>query len=66
LLRAFERLANAPYTGASSQRHPGLRDLVVANYRLFYTVDPDTGDVATAGDILIVAIIGPGQLPPPL
>jgi len=44
-----------------SDEHPRFRVRVISEYRVFYEVDPDTGDTATAGDILIVAILGPGQ-----
>jgi hypothetical protein len=44
-----------------SNEHPGFRVRVVSGYRVIYEVDPDTGETATAGDILIVAILGPGQ-----
>lgn len=54
-------LRRFPYLGPLSERYPGLRQLVVSGYRVIYLVDPDTGDSATAGDILIVAVLGPGQ-----
>ncbi len=33
----------------------------VAGYRIVYEVDPDTGDNATAGNVTVLAILGPGE-----
>lgn len=54
-------LAAQPYLGVTSEEHPGHRQVVVSGYRIVYRIDPDTGDGATAGDIRIVAVFGPGQ-----
>ena len=54
-------LRRNPYLAPESVEHPGFRVRIVHGYRVFYEVNPDTGDAATAGDILIVAILGPGQ-----
>jgi len=54
-------LRQHPYLGAESAEIPGHRQFVVAGYRIIYQVNPDTGDSATAGDIRVVAIFGPGQ-----
>ncbi len=54
-------LRRNPYLAPKSDEHPRFRVRVISEYRVFYEVDPDTGDTATAGDILIVAILGPGQ-----
>lgn len=54
-------LRRLPYLGPSSERYPGLRQLVVSGYRVIYLVDPDTGETATAGNILIATVLGPGQ-----
>lgn len=68
-LRRWERLRDAsdrlvlfPYAGERAA-HPGHYVLVErsSGYRLVYTIDPDTGDSRTAGDITIVAVFGPGQ-----
>jgi plasmid stabilization system protein ParE len=61
-LRAVRaRLRTFPYLGGVSVEHPGLRQLVVAEHRILYRVDPDTGDSATAGDVLILLVLGPGM-----
>jgi plasmid stabilization system protein ParE len=54
------RLRDYPYLGAPSVEQPGCRQLVVSAHRIIYRVDPDTGDSATAGDIRILAVLGPG------
>lgn len=54
-------LRDHPYLGAPSSELPGYRQLVVSEHRIIYRVTPDTGDSATAGDIRIVAVFGPGQ-----
>jgi plasmid stabilization system protein ParE len=55
-------LLDHPYRGRASADHPGYRELAVSGYRLLYQVRPDTGDAATAGDVEIVRVFGPGQL----
>lgn len=55
------RLREHPYLGAPSPEQPGRRQLVVSGYRIIYRVDPDTGDIDTAGDVRILAVFGPGQ-----
>ena len=61
LREARRRLRDHPYLGTPSADHPGLRQLVVAEHRLIYRLVPDTGDAGTAGDVLILALFGPGQ-----
>jgi hypothetical protein len=41
--------------------HPGIREIAVEGYRILYEVDPDTGDNATAGDVTILRLFGPGM-----
>ena len=42
--------------------HPDVRELPCAGrYRVLYEVDPDTGDSATAGDVIVLRVYGPGQ-----
>ena len=64
LLNAPGRLRAFPYSGERAE-HPGHYVLVEpeSGYRLIYTIDPDTRDSGTAGDIRIVAVFGPGQQP---
>ena len=33
----------------------------MAEHRIVYRVDPDTGESSTAGDVRILAVFGPGQ-----
>lgn len=61
LREARRSLRDHPYLGGESEEHPGHRQYVVSGYRLIYRVHPDTGDGATAGDVRIVAVFGPGQ-----
>jgi plasmid stabilization system protein ParE len=42
--------------------HPDVRELPCAGgYRVLYEVSPDTGRSATAGDVLVLRVYGPGQ-----
>lgn len=61
LRTARSRLRDHPYLGAPSAEQPGLRQFVVSEHRIIYRMDPDTGDGATAGNIRILAVFGPGQ-----
>jgi hypothetical protein len=38
-----------------------LRVAVAERHRIVYSVNPDTGDNATAGDVEVLRIYGPGQ-----
>jgi plasmid stabilization system protein ParE len=40
---------------------PGTRELSCERHRIVYRVDPDTGRDATAGDVLVLRVFGPGQ-----
>jgi plasmid stabilization system protein ParE len=40
---------------------PGTRERVVEEYVVVYSVDPDTNDRLTAGDVYVLRIYGPGQ-----
>jgi plasmid stabilization system protein ParE len=40
---------------------PTRRIMVIAGYRVIYTVIPDTGDDSTAGDVTVLAVFGPGE-----
>ena len=42
--------------------HPGARELPCAGgYRVLYEVIPDTGSSATAGNMRVLRVYGPGQ-----
>ena len=42
--------------------HPGVRERICAgDYRVLYRVRPETGRDATAGDVRVLRIYGPGQ-----
>ncbi len=44
------------------RQHPGVRELPCdGGYRALYRVAHDTGDNATAGDVLVLRVFGPGQ-----
>ena len=55
------RLRDWPYLGPNSKEHPGCRYFVCERYLIVYQVEPDTGETATAGDIIILAVFGPHQ-----
>jgi hypothetical protein len=40
---------------------PRTREFVVGGYRIIYEIDPDTGDAATAGDVMVLRVFHPGQ-----
>lgn len=61
LRTARKQLRTHPYLGARSTELPGRRQLVVSEHRIIYRLDPDTGESATAGDVRILAVFGPGQ-----
>ena len=41
--------------------HIGVRERYVEGHRIAYEVVPDTGDDATAGDVTVLRVFGPGQ-----
>lgn len=41
--------------------NPGTREMLHRGYRVIYELRPDTGSNATAGDVHVLAIFGPGQ-----
>lgn len=42
--------------------HDGVRELPCpGGYRALYEVHPDTGNSATAGDVMVLRVFGPGQ-----
>ena len=42
--------------------YPGVREMPAeGGHRVYYTVIPDTGRSATAGDVFILRVFGPGQ-----
>jgi plasmid stabilization system protein ParE len=57
---AIKELRQAPCTW-SAERHPPFRERVVSDYRIIYQVLPDTGDNRTAGDVVVLRVLGPGQ-----
>ena len=69
-VRAARRLAALAAAVQDLQKHPcrwpvgelaGLRGRQVEGHRIVYEVRPDTGDDATAGDVTLLRIFGPGQ-----
>jgi plasmid stabilization system protein ParE len=61
LWAAIERLHDRPCLYPVGQ-HPGVRELPCAGgYRALYEVYPDTGRNATAGDVRVLRVFGPGQ-----
>jgi plasmid stabilization system protein ParE len=58
---APDALLDFPYRGRPSPDFKGRRQLSVSGYRIIYVVHPDTGDRETAGNVFILAVLGPGQ-----
>ncbi len=56
-----KRLRTYPYIGTPIEGHPKRYQLVVSEYRVIYRIDPDTGESATAGDLRVLAVFGPGR-----
>ncbi len=56
-----KKLRTFPYLGVAIEGRPGRYQIVVSDHRLIYRIEPDTGDSVTAGDILVLAVFGPGQ-----
>ncbi len=54
-------LQDHPYLGVVSEQDDSLRQLVVSSHRLIYQIYRDTGDDATAGDVRILEVFGPGR-----
>lgn len=57
---AIRRLKTMPCLHARGER-PGTRELSVEGHRIVYAVNPDTNRNDTAGDVLVLAVFGPGQ-----
>ena len=57
---AIDRLTEFPCLYPMGD-HPGRREMSCEGHRVVYAVDPDTNRNDTAGDILVLAIFGPGQ-----
>lgn len=58
---AINRLREHPCLYPVGQ-HPGVRELPCdGGCRVLYEVRPDTGSDATAGDIRVLRVFGPGQ-----
>lgn len=58
---AIERLREHPCLYPIGD-HPGVRELPCnGGYRALYEVHPDTGRNATAGDVRVLRVFGPGQ-----
>lgn len=45
----------------SPGEHEGVRERHVEGHRIAYEVEPDTGEDATAGDVTVLRVFGPGQ-----
>ena len=54
-------LVQHPYAGRRLQGTRGGYQIVISKYRVVYELSPDTHDSRTAGDVPIVAVLGPGQ-----
>jgi plasmid stabilization system protein ParE len=57
----IRRLQHYPCMAAFGE-HPGVRELPCdGGYRVMHELRPDTGDSATAGDVRVLRVFGPGQ-----
>jgi len=61
ILTAIHELRTAPCLWPLGE-HAGVRERAVEGYMVMYNVQPDTSDNATAGDVEIIRVFGPGQL----
>lgn len=57
---AIERLRRTPCIHPHGAR-PGTREMVIEDHVVVYELHPDTGSNATAGDVLVLRVFGPGQ-----
>jgi plasmid stabilization system protein ParE len=57
---AINRLRQTPCLHAVGKQ-AGTRELACEGHRVIYQVNPDTGRNATAGDVLVLRVFGPGQ-----
>ncbi len=55
------RLRDHPFAGPVCPENSAYRQIVVHGYIFYYRIMPGAGGSATAGDIEIVDIFGPGQ-----
>lgn len=57
---AIERLRDVPCLHVHGE-HPGTREMSCQGHRVIYEVVPDTGRNATAGNVTVLRVFGPGQ-----
>ena len=60
ILAAIRRLRSHPCRYPRDER-PGARRMVIEGHAVIYEVIPDTGRDATAGDVTVLRVFGPGQ-----
>ncbi|WP_132095579.1 hypothetical protein [Caulobacter sp. BK020] len=61
LIEAIRGLVHAPVTFRASLRFDGVRERIVSGCTIYFEVTPDTGENATAGNVLVLHIKLPGQ-----
>jgi len=61
LSRAIRTLRTDPMRYRRDLEDERLRIISVEGYRIIFTVVPDTGDNRTAGDVTVLAVLGPGE-----
>lgn len=59
IIAAIVGLADHPCRHSQSER--GRREFSIEGHRVVYRVTLDTGRSATAGDVLVLRVFGPGQ-----
>jgi plasmid stabilization system protein ParE len=61
LTRAIRGLGTHPVRYRRDPDNPAQRIANIGRYRIMYEVTPDTGDNKTAGDVTVLAVLGPGE-----
>jgi plasmid stabilization system protein ParE len=61
VLAVIGRLPDQPYLGQPGE-YPGTRKLTIEDHAVIYRLQPDTADAATAGDVYVLRVFGPGQV----
>jgi plasmid stabilization system protein ParE len=60
IISAIRQLEEIPCLHVRGRR-PGTREMSVEGHRVVYRVSADSGDNATAGDVVVLRVFGPGQ-----
>lgn len=61
LTEAILDLVSAPVTFRNSLRFEGARERIASGCTIYFQITPDTGENATAGNVLVLHVKLPGQ-----